>query len=428
MAEPGEYTSIDIDRLQVGMYITLDLKWMDHPFLTKSFKIKDESQLETLRHLGLKTIRFDPARSDCPPLPPRPPKPASEIAPPATPSPEELAAIAKKKEHVERLIKLRQSVNQCEKKFVEAASTFKSINQNIYSRPQECLKSAVQLVTQMVDSILIDKDLAIHAMNDKVAGEDVYFHSLNVSVLAMMLAKEMKLEKPEISLVGLGALFHDVGKTRIPDKILRKVDPLTAAEANFLAEHPRYGVDIGQGLKLPPPVLDIILHHHEAMDGSGYPDRLDAKTLSRPARIVAIANAFDNLCNQTNIAKSLTPYEAVSVMFAKQKHLYDPAALGVFIRSMGIYPPGTVVSLTDDIWGMVVSVNVNQPLRPVVLIYDPEVPKDEAILANLEEESDLKIVRTYRPSELPREVFDYLSPRQRITYYFNETDGDKPRK
>lgn len=176
---------------------------------------------------------------------------------------------------------------------------------------------------------------------------------------------------------------------------------------------------------LPPPVIDVILHHHENMDGTGYPDRLSGEDIGRLTRIVSIANAFDNLCNQVNPARSMTPYEAVSIMFAKMRKQFDPAALSVFIHSMGIYPPGTLVRLADDIWGMVVSVNVRQPLRPVVVIYDPEVPKEEAILVNLEEEQDLKITRTYRPTELPREVFDYLSPRRRVTYYFNESSGER---
>jgi len=426
--EPGEFVSIDVDQLQIGLYITLDMKWMDHQFLTNSFKIKDEKQLQQLRHLGLGKIRYNPAKSDLPPLPPQPKRPDAPPPPPPTIDPEEEAAIARKKVRMERLVKLRQSVSQCEKQFVEAATTIKSINQNLYSRPQECVKSAAQLVTKMVDSLLIDKDLAIHAMNDKIAGEDVYFHSLNVSVLAMMLAKEMGLPRPEISLIGLGALFHDVGKTRIPDKILRKMDPLTAAEQNFLNEHPRYGEEIARTMKLPTPVVEIILHHHEHMDGTGYPDKLNENTLPRQTRVVAIANTFDNLCNHVNPAKCLTPYEAVSVMFAKQRHLYDPTALSVFIHCMGIYPPGTVVRLSDDIWGMVVSVNTHQPLKPIVLIHDPLVPKEEAILLNLDEEPDFKITRTYRPTELPREVLEYLSPRRRVTYYFNETTSEKPKR
>ncbi len=181
-------------------------------------------------------------------------------------------------------------------------------------------------------------------------------------------------------------------------------------------------------MKLPAPVLDIIRHHHEAMDGSGYPDRQQGESISRLTRVVAIANTFDNLCNHINPGKSLTPSEAVSQMFAKQRSQFDPTALKVFIHSMGVYPPGTVVRLSDDIWGMVVSVNAHQPLKPVVLIYDPEVPKEEAILINLEEEPEFKVTGTCRPGDLPREVLEYLSPRRRVTYYFSEGTHEKPKK
>ncbi len=240
MPDTGEFVSIDIDQLQVGLFITLDMKWLDHQFLTNSFKIKDGQQLQEVRRLGLKTIRYSPSRSDQPPLTANS---GQVVAPPLAPeeSVEEIAAKERKKARVERLKNLRQSVNQCEKQLIEAATALKSINQNLYSRPQESVKAATELVSRMVESLLIDKDLAIHTMNDKVAGEDVYFHSLNVSVLAMMLAKEMKLSKAEIGLIGLGSLFHDIGKSKIPDKILRKTDPLIPAEANFLAEHPKYG-------------------------------------------------------------------------------------------------------------------------------------------------------------------------------------------
>jgi putative nucleotidyltransferase with HDIG domain len=437
MPDTVEYREIGPEQLCVGLFVSLDMKWMDHPFLTNSFKVRDQKQLDTLLSLGLRSLRYDPARSDVEPLPPRPPAPpaaedaaaaAARAAAEAAAEAERQAVIARKKARIEQLSKIRQSIGKCEREMVQAAGAIKSINQNLYARPQESVKAATALVAQMAQSLLVDKDLAIHAMNDKVAGEDVYYHSLNVSVLAMMLAREMKLDKKEVGLIGLGALFHDIGKSRIPDRILRKQEPLSTAEQNLLAEHPRYGEEIARNLHLPPPVLDIILHHHERLDGSGYPDGLDERGLARQTRVVAIANGFDNLCNQPVQARCMTPHEAVSHMFAKQRSWFDGNALSIFIRCLGIYPPGTVVRLTGDIWGMVVSVNVNQPLKPIVLIYDAEVPRHEAILLNLEEGGEIEIVETVKPADLPRHVFEYLSPRQRVTYYFNEAPEEKPRR
>jgi len=419
-----EYITIDVRQARVGLFVTLDLSWLDHPFLTSSFRIKDEQQLDLLRRLGLTTLRYNPERSDGQAL-----ELATTDQPTAPQAPqisaEELEIILAKQARIERLKEHRDSVTKCEKQLLEAASTLKSINRDLFSRPQETLRAAVGLVKQMADAMLVDRDIALHALNDKVAGEEVYFHSLNVSVLAMMLAKELKLTREAINLLGLGALFHDIGKVNVPDKILRKSEPLSPSERSFLNQHTRYGEEIAAKLSMPKAVVDIILHHHECMDGSGYPDRLRGEEIQKLTRIVTVVNAFDLLCNPVNPDQALTPYEAISTMFAKQRAKFDPVVLTTFIKFMGVYPPGTVVLLNNELWGIVVSVNTARPTMPQVLVYDPEVPKSEAIILHLEDDPDLVISKTCRPNQLPSEVFDYLSPRRRVTYFYDEAKPGK---
>lgn len=420
MSHQEESALIDVTQLKVGLYISLDLGWLDHPFLSNTFKISDEGQIKTIQRLGLKQVRYYPAKSST-----RLQEPAgqsespTEEAPPQ-PTAEEQAAMAAKRLRVERLRQHRQSVLKCEKMLLESVNTIRFINQTLFSQPKECVASAVALIGRMADSLLTEKDVAIYAMNDKVAGEDVYHHSLNVSILAMILAKEMAMQREDILLVGMGSLFHDIGKARIPENLLRKTQPLTKPEQNFFAQHPAYGEEIGRGLGLASTVIDIIRHHHEYMDGSGYPDRLAKDAISKPTRLVAVVNTFDNLCNQVNPLNSLTPYEAISSMFAKQRHLFDAEILKSFIHTMGVYPPGTVVRLSNEMWAIVTSVNTNKPLKPTVVVYDAAVPKEEAMLIDLEHEPALSISKTLRPAQLPPEVFDYLNPRKRITYYFDE--------
>jgi putative nucleotidyltransferase with HDIG domain len=426
MSSQEESVLIDVAQLRVGLYISLDLGWMDHPFIANAFKISDEGQIQTLKRLGLKQIRYYPAKSSATPLErTKPATPANQEAEApqettAQPTAEEQAALEAKRLRVERLRQHRQSVLKCEKMLMESVNAIKYINQTLFSQPKECVASAAALINKMADSLLTEKDVAIYAMNDKVAGEDVYHHSLNVSVLAMLLAKEMAMHREEILLVGMGSLFHDIGKAKIPENLLRKTQPLTKPEQNFLAQHPIYGEEIGRGLGLAPEVIDIIRHHHETMDGSGYPDRLAQDAITRPTRLVAVVNTFDNLCNQVNPLNSLTPYEAISSMFAKQRHLFDAEILKSFIHTMGVYPPGTVVRLSNEMWAIVTSVNTNKPLKPTVVVYDASIPKEEALLIDLEHEPALSISKTLRPAQLPPEVFDYLSPRRRITYYFDE--------
>ncbi|RPI40963.1 MAG: HD domain-containing protein, partial [Hyphomicrobiaceae bacterium] len=216
-----------------------------------------------------------------------------------------------------------------------------------------------------------------------------------------------------------GAMFHDVGKLDIPDRIVRKADALTKHELSLLQQHCAYGVETGRKLGLPNEALTVIAQHHELMDGSGYPKGLKGGDCSLLARIVAIANTYDNLCNPARPSQVLTPHQALSLMYAQQRAKFDSAPLTTFVRCMGIYPPGTIVVLSNDCIGMVVSVNSSKPLKPTVLIYDPQVPREQAILVELESEPEVSISRALTPEQLAKPIYDYLSPRRRVTYYFD---------
>ena len=415
------------DQLRIGVFVCLDLNWLDHNFARNSFKIKSAEQLAELRQLGLTRIQIDPSRSEAAPLPaPMHAAPASAAEVAAAPPDGDSATVISKRERIARIVQQREDVAHCEAEFVKAATALKDINANLFSRPAAAHQSADQLVQQMLDSILTDKDIAIHLMNDKVGGEEMYFHSLNVTVLAMMLAREMKLPVVDIKQLGIGCLFHDIGKLDIPDRVRLKTEPHTRAERNLMQQHTQYGLAMAAKLGLSRGAVDVIGQHHECVDGSGYPFQLKSGAISTLARIVAIVNTYDNLCNQPNLLDSLSPYEALSQMFAQQRHQFDAGPLTTFIRCMGVYPPGTLVRLSDDTLGMVVSVNSSKPLRPSILIYDPAVPKAEAIILDLTAEPDLNVAVSLKPSQLSREVHDYLSPRKRTTYYF-DSPQDQPK-
>ena len=406
---------ISVDQLRVGIYIKLELSWFEHPFSINSFKIKNDEQIQTIRSLGLKKIICIPEMSDRSSLTTKPPEVKPED--PVQSEVVDAAALAKQ-ERVVRINKERVRIRECEKEYVAAATAIANINKNLASRPQDALRDTNFLVQEMVESLMTDKSVAIHLMNTKVGGEEIYQHSLNVVVLAMMIAKEQELSKEDLNTLGIGIIFHDVGKTRIPDQILRKLDPLTIPERKFFQLHPSYGVEIGTELGLSAGTIEIIAQHHETIDGKGYPDKLTGDKLSPLSKIVCLVNAYDNLCNQLDVKKSLTPNEALSYMFKHQKEQFDLRILQLFIKCLGVYPPGTVVKLSDDAIGMVVSVSANNPLRPNVLIYDESIPKKEAIILSLEEDPELKIVKSIKPSLLSREIYDYLSLRNRVTYYF----------
>lgn len=420
MTPPAEANYVTPEQLCIGLYIRLDLDWTAHPFTFNQFKLKNQEQIDTLRALGLERIRYDPARSDRPPLP-APTRPSAAVA--KGPSPEQLAAIAAKKARIEKLAQHRAALNECERKFVGASRAVKSITRNLFARPEESMKEALALVTELVSSMLTDRDIAIHLMNDKVANEEVYYHQLNVAVLAMMLGKQLGLGHEALTDLGMGAMFHDIGKMDVPEKILLKTEPLTPSELDLLARHPQYGLDIAKKLGLEPEALAIVFQHHEHVDGSGYPHGLRGDGILPLSKIITVVNTYDNLCNRPNPRDSLTPYEALAMMFSQYRGRFEAHPLSVFIRCMGVYPPGTLVQLSNNALGLVMAVNASKPLKPTVLIYDPSIPKHEAVILDLEAETELNIVKSIRPAQLPQAVFNYLNPRKRMTYYCDSVPG-----
>ncbi len=407
---------VTVDSLRLGLYVHLDMKWFEHPFAFSHFKIRSEDQIRVIRSLGLNTIRIDPALSDEVVLANTVPThslPLSSVDSDASP------IMQAKRKMMAQMRARRESAEKVERAFFDTAETIRDIEKNIYSRPAETVQQATKLITKIVESLLAAPELAIHVMGDKTGNEELYFHSLNVTMLSMMMARAIDMPVEAVSVLGIGALMHDIGHKEVPDKILRKTSPLTQAERNFYELHCQYGLDIGRRLNLSPPVLSIIGEHHELFDGSGYPNHMAAESIGLLSRIVVIANHYDELCNPPALADALTPHEALSLMFSKLRSKFDPKLLQVFIRCLGVYPPGTIVQLSNGAIGMVTTVNTARPTKPVLVVFDATVPKEEAMLLDMESETEVNIAKAIRPAQVLPEVYNYLSPRKRISYYFD---------
>ena len=410
------------EQLYIGAFIMLDLPWFKHSFTRNNFKILDQAQIKELRALQLPRYKYDPLRSDpAPESQPVPePGPNTDAAPPPPQATEPVAGGGIRRVRQEQVLQRRENVEQVERAFAKATTVVKSMNKNVFSRPKETLEDLTGLVGDMVDAFLLSPEATLHVMGEKAGGEDVYFHSLNVSILAMMLAKETGLRADLAREMCMGALLHDIGLIEIPDRVVKKPSAeATKAERNFRATHVDLGVTIGKRLGLPPQALAVVAQHHEFADGSGYPNGIKLEQMAPGARLVSLINFYDNLCNPADISKALTPHEALSYMFAHCRAKFDPRALQMLIRSLGVHPPGSIVQLSNGTFAMVTSINPKKPLRPCVLIYDEAVPKDEAMTVDLEEESELQILKSIRPSLLSPKVAAYLNPRKRVTYFFD---------
>ena len=411
MPKPMTGIKISVDRLQVGNYVSLPLGWREHPFLFSSFKLKNEQEIALIRRLGLKLVTIIPDKSDTPP------RPVDQVKAPSTDG----GALASRQQEmqqekarrIEQLQRYRRDLQQCEKHFQQSLAQVRSLMGKIQSRPLNAIGEARELINAITEQLLSVDEMVLHLVSGSEDDNSLQFHSLNVSVLSMLLARECKLPAEAIRQVGMGALFHDIGKLKLPSQLLRKSGPLTRPEQNLMAQHPRYGVDLLSHAKdFPEQARSIVRHHHEYLDGSG-PEGLKGAQLDPLTQIVSLVNEYDNLCH----LKAKVPYSALGNLYKLRKGQFNIDYLGMLIRLMGIYPPGSVVQLSNGQVGLVMSVNSARLLYPAVLVYDPRIPRQEAAIIDLEQ-AELTIAKVIHPKRLPPAVFEYLNPRTRISYYF----------
>lgn len=417
---------IDVSQLKVGMFIHLDLGWMSHPFPLSSFKLSSEEQLLILRRLGLKQVRWSPGRSDLPleaaPMPATPAAASAAAAAPATPESD-----PEKDQHRLALAQQREALLLCERQYAEATSALRELMELVPREPVTARDRSAALSRALLDKMLVEGDINIRLLNEG-AGDRASAHALNVAIISMLLGRAFGLGNEELADLGQGALLHDVGKIELTPRFRHRDESFTGAEVQAYQQHVAKGVALAQKMGVGAAPLLVIAQHHEHADGSGFPQHLNADRMSILARIVALVNRFDGLCNPLIAAKSMTPHEALSLMFAQGRSRFDATMLNAFIRMMGVYPPGSAVQLTDDRYAMVVAVNSSRPLKPKVMVHDARVPRDEALLLNLEELPDLGIRRSLKPQQLPRASMDYLSPRGRIAYFFEPASTPQSRE
>ncbi|STY53546.1 Cyclic di-GMP phosphodiesterase response regulator RpfG [Vibrio anguillarum] len=406
--------------MQPGLHIKLPVKWNEHPFLFNSFKIKSQEQIQLIKHLGIQHVYINPAQSDTQPLPVNTQPEAIEESSEMESEAEKLWE--EKQKRIEKLNAYRRRVLNCEKEFERSLSRMRAVMNKIRNRPEDAIDEASILVEDIVDKLLSEDSVTLHLMNGKSEFEDIYFHSLNVSVIAMMIGKAKGYDAQKIKELAFAALFHDIGKIKVPTAIVRKKTTLTEPEQNYLKLHTKYGLDIASHIdSFPESAKRVIEQHHELNDGSGYPLGLKEAAIDELSQVITVANVFDNLCHPNIVAEQKIPYIALSYMYKHCNHLYSNENLNVLVKFMGVFPPGTVVQLSNNMVGLVISVNASHLLYPNVLIYDPSVPRTQAPIIDLADR-DLKIVNAILPHKLPDKIRDYLNPRSRISYFFDSDE------
>lgn len=405
------------EELKLGYAVKLPGSWMKHPFLSGDMIIETSQQLQIIRSLNLEFVFFYPEKSKKVEQPPELSDEDQACFNMAA-SEAQIKLQQEKMQRIEQAKANRRDIQKTEKAFAQSLIQVKALMAKINGRPLNAIEEASSLISAMADVLLGADSLILHLISSaNKEQEGLYYHALNVSTLSMMLAKNLKLSASDIKTVGMGALFHDIGKLKIPSQILRKTTPLSAPEENLLKMHTKYGVElVGLTDTFPLQAWPIIEQHHELIDGTGYPKGLKEAQIDKLARIVCVVNTFDNLCHPLDISKSRSPHHALSYMYRSMKGKLPEIEMRVMIKMMGVYPPGTIVQLSDQRVGIVMSVNSDNLLCPNVMVYDADVPRMEAPVLTLQPDN-VGISKVLKIQALPQQVAEYLNPRAQVSYH-----------
>lgn len=297
-----------------------------------------------------------------------------------------------------------------QQKVMEAYSTLAGELQEIFTRVQANQMVRGTEVDDLVDRLFTllqeQKNDVIQLILYGLQGESGFVeNALNCAVLATLVGQNLNMVKHKLIMLTTGALLHDVGMLRIPDTVRNKKGELTDDEIQTIRAHPVYSYRIiTREMRFAEDIGTAAMQHQERWDGAGYPRKISGTNIVPFARIIAVVDAFEAMVSKRPYRNSMIGYAAMRAILSDNARRFDPDTLKVFIRTMGIYPIGSVVLLNNACIGRVIEVNGAQPLRPRVKVMidqaGREHQRDEGAVIDLAADKKLFIARAVDPKEL----------------------------
>ncbi len=354
---------IPTEKLKLGMYIhELAGSWMDHPFWKNAFLLDDPKDLKTILSTQLKSVWIDTAKG-------------IDIDDGDT---EEVvaakvdASLARanmpvyKTQHINTAEEVSQASIICSKSKEAVSSMFREARMGNALNAND----ALPIVEEISLSVMRNPGALISLARLKKKDDYTYMHSVAVCALMVSLSRQLGLNDDQTRKAGLAGLLHDIGKMMISPAILNKPGKLTDEEFAAMKSHPAEGHKILlQGSDICDEALDVCLHHHEKIDGSGYPNQLSNDQISLYAKMGAVCDVYDAITSERPYKKGWEPAESLRKMAEWSKGHYDQRIFEAFVRSVGIYPVGSLVKLKSNRLAVIIEQSEKSLLTPIVTVF-----------------------------------------------------------
>ena len=360
---------VSVEQLKPGVYvIDLDRSWFQTRFYFHRRLIRNAKDIEELKRQGIREVVIDTARGADVEAPLADPLPEAVEADPrekASPPPPETRPASQTEV---ALRPLTEELEAARTIHAEAMGEAQKIFDGVASGSPVNSSAATKVVTDLLGSIARSPEANLLLTQMRRFQNDLFAHAVNVCVLCLVFGTLEEFNS-EVSALGLGALLHDVGKTRLPRNLIRKTDLYSETERKLLEQHPKIGAALLEPSEnIPKLAQRIVVEHHERIDGLGYPFGAKASQIATFSQIVAIIDAYDDMLTGRKLAP-LQPLEVLRQLYLQgNSGVFDQGLVERVIRCLGVYPAGSLVELNTGERGIVIAANRNDSLRPTLRI------------------------------------------------------------